>query len=145
MTADLMFSDLDGSMLCVWTWIMWWKHHDLASVYSAFHSGQFLSAHRTHLQISLEGFNNDKLCCVCHNQLPSFFLILQLYASLPFLSMMLCYVYLKQSVLLPKPVFPFIILLTASNWTFYLVVATVTLFVLLFETGIITVNLEGIC
>lgn len=35
--------------------LMWWKHHDLASVYSAFHSGQFQSAHKTHSQTSLEG------------------------------------------------------------------------------------------
>lgn len=67
-------------MLQVWTWIMWWKYYDLVSVYSAFHSGQFLSVHRSHSQVSLKGENSNKLCFgICNNLHLIWFLFILLF------------------------------------------------------------------
>lgn len=95
--------------------LMWWKHHDLASVYSAFHSGQFQSAHKTHSQTSLWGgklyLKKKKYCVVFaiinfHLFFPFFFFdwALQLYACI---SIMSCFVSPKPSFLLSKDVFFF--------------------------------------
>lgn len=84
--------------------------------FSAFHSGQFQSAHKTHSQTSLWGeklyLKKKILCCVCNNQLPHFFLFFFFHFyfnwALQFkacISIMSCFVSLKLSFLLPKDVF----------------------------------------
>lgn len=125
-----MYSDLLGSMLRVRTWIMWWKRRDLASVYSAFHSGQFLSAHRTHSQISSEKIITNCVVFAIIDFHLFLFLVPQFYASL---SMMWCFVYLKQSSLLPKTEFPFYVHWRLLSGPVSLMVAAVTLLALLFE------------
>lgn len=129
-----MYSDLVGSMLCVDLDNVTKKHYELASVHSAFHSGQILSAHRSNLQIYLEGGNNNELCCLCK--------IIDFHASLPFLD--------GVPFCLPETIFTaFSTVFSLFNCTdtfkldLYPMGAAVTLLALSFVTGIIAVRLGG--
>lgn len=122
---------------------MWWKHHDLASVPST--QGSF-SLHTKHIHRPLFGGKvvfKKKYCVVfAIINFHIFLLFFNFYFNwaLQFkacISIMSCFVSLKQSFLLPKDVFfppLFLPFLVASEWMCILMLQ-LWLLALLFETG----------